>query len=154
MPALPTTITYFDCSYNQITCFPTFPNSITTFYIDPNPYNCLPNHITAMNATDLAKPICASGNSNGCSVAGINQIVDVSSQVNIYPNPMQNNFVIGTNNTDKQNVQITDVSGKQVLSQIINGTTSIDISNLSPGVYNLSLTSSQSVANKRLVIVK
>jgi len=154
MPTLPSTLTYFDCSYNQIACFQNFPNSITTFYIDPNPYNCLPNYITAMNATDLAKPICASGNSNGCPVAGINQIADVSNQVNIYPNPMQNNFVIETSNTDKQLLQITDVSGKQVLSQTINGTSSIDISNLSPGVYNLSLTSSQSIANKRLVIVK
>ncbi|HXD91577.1 MAG TPA: leucine-rich repeat domain-containing protein [Bacteroidia bacterium] len=154
MPPLPSSLTYFDCSNNQIACFPTFPNSITTFHIDPNPYNCLPNYVTAMNSTDLAKPICASGNTNGCAVAGINQIIDVSNQVNIYPNPMQNNFVIETNNTDKQIVQITDVNGKQVLTQTISGTTSIDISNLSQGIYNLSLISNESVINKRLVIVK
>ncbi|HTA62161.1 MAG TPA: T9SS type A sorting domain-containing protein [Bacteroidia bacterium] len=73
---------------------------------------------------------------------------------NIYPNPAQNNFTIETNSNDKQNLKITDVNGKQILAQTINGTTSIDVSSLSAGIYNLSLTSSQSVANKRLVIIK
>ena len=154
MPPLPASLTYFDCSNNQISCFPTFPNSITTFAIDPNPYNCLPNYITAMNATDLAKPICTSGNTNGCAVLGINQIEDISNKINLYPNPAQANVVIETNSNDKQNLKITDVNGKQILVQTINGTTSIDVSSLSAGIYNLSLTSSQSVANKRLVIVK
>ena len=162
LPALPDSLNQLVCNNNNITCFPTFPVSINrysgpgypAFSIDPNPYNCLPNHIPAMNATDLAKPLCTVGNSNGCAVAGITTFNLQYETFQIYPNPAQNNFFIETNNIDKQVLQITDVSGKQVLSQTINGTTSIDISNLSPGVYNLSLTSSQSVANKRLVIVK
>jgi hypothetical protein len=72
----------------------------------------------------------------------------------IYPNPAQNNFTIQTSNTDKQALQIFDVNGKLVLVQTINGTTSIDASILSQGVYNISITSNEGVVNKKLVIVK
>jgi len=72
----------------------------------------------------------------------------------VYPNPAQNNFTIQTNVSDKQTLQIVDVNGKLVLTQIINGTTSIDASILAQGVYNISLTSSEGVVNKKLVIVK
>ncbi|HXD91579.1 MAG TPA: T9SS type A sorting domain-containing protein [Bacteroidia bacterium] len=74
--------------------------------------------------------------------------------VSIYPNPAQNNFTIQTSSNDKQLVNIFDVTGKQVLTQTINGTTSIDASNLSAGVYNISISGNQSVINKKLVIVK
>jgi hypothetical protein len=41
-----------------------------------------------------------------------------------------------------------------VLSQIINGKTSIDGSSLNEGVYNISLQSAEGVVNKRVVIVR
>jgi PKD repeat protein len=72
----------------------------------------------------------------------------------IYPNPNNGKFIIETNNTDKQTLQIFDVNGKQVLSQTITGKTNIDVSNLAEGVYNLSLVSAANVINKRLVIVR
>jgi hypothetical protein len=99
-------------------------------------------------------PLCAAGNSNGCAVAGINQITDINNRVNIYPNPSSTNFVIETSNTDKQTLQVFDVNGKLVLTQTINGKTNIDASNLAEGVYNLSLQNSTGVVNKRLVIVR
>ena len=74
--------------------------------------------------------------------------------VSIYPNPAQNNFTIETTNTDKQTLEVFDINGKQVLSQIIIAKASVDISNLSAGVYNLSITSNNGVINKRLVVVK
>jgi hypothetical protein len=49
-------------------------------------------------------------------------------------------------------MQVYDVNGKLVLSQTINGKTTIDASNLSEGVYNLSIISSEGVVNKKLVI--
>jgi hypothetical protein len=51
-------------------------------------------------------------------------------------------------------MQIYDVNGKLVLSQTINGKTTIDSSSLSNGVYNISLLSNEGVVNKRLVIVR
>ena len=75
-------------------------------------------------------------------------------QVSIYPNPNNGNFVIETNSTAKQLVQVYDVTGKVVLSQNISGKTIIDVGNLNEGVYIVSITSNQGIINKRLVIVK
>jgi PKD repeat protein len=86
-------------------------------------------------------------------VTGI-QTISNNLHVDILPNPSNGIFTIETNATNKQMVLIFDINGKQVLSQIINGTTTIDVSNLSQGVYNLSVISSDGVVNKRLVIVK
>jgi hypothetical protein len=74
--------------------------------------------------------------------------------VSIYPNPAQNSFTAETTSTDKQTVEVFDINGKQVLSQTIQGKTTVDVSNLSAGVYNISLTSNNGAINKRLVIVK
>jgi Leucine-rich repeat (LRR) protein len=154
LPALPDSLKTLGCDHNSIACFPTFPNSITTFYLDPNPYNCLPNYITAMSVADLATPLCAAGNSNGCPVAtGIQQFAN-SNKVSVYPNPTQNNFTVETSSTEKQNISVLDINGKLILSQTIMGTTNIDVSNLSAGVYNINLLGSNGVVSKRLVIVR
>jgi len=73
----------------------------------------------------------------------------------IYPNPNNGNFIIESQNT-LYNVHCTlyDVNGKAVLSQTINGKTTIDASILNEGVYNISIISSEGIANKKLVIVK
>jgi hypothetical protein len=75
-------------------------------------------------------------------------------QFNLYPNPTQNKFTVEVSTNQKQNITVYDVNGKQVLTQTINGTTTIDASNLAQGVYNISITNSQGVTNKRLLIVK
>jgi len=84
----------------------------------------------------------------------INQLNSITNYINIYPNPAQNNFTVEVSSTDKQTISVFDVNGKQVLSQIINDKAIVDVSNLSSGVYNLSLISNAGVVNKRLVIVK
>jgi len=85
---------------------------------------------------------------------GINQLNAANNKINIYPNPAQNNFTIEVSTSEKQNVIVYDVNGKQVLSQTINGTTTINAGNLNAGIYNLSITNNYGVINKRLVIVK
>jgi uncharacterized protein (DUF2249 family) len=86
------------------------------------------------------------------SIKQLNQ--NQQSAIDIYPNPTQNNFTIETNSAEKQTISVFDINGKLVLLQNINGTTSIDASNLSQGVYNLNVSNSQDVTNKRLVIVR
>ncbi len=88
------------------------------------------------------------------AAAGIEQY-NVNYEVNIYPNPNNGSFVIEPQNT-LYNVHCTvyDVNGEAVLSQPINGKTSIDASSLNEGVYNISLISDEGVVNKRLVIVR
>jgi hypothetical protein len=156
LPALPNSLQFLSCSNNNISCFPTFPNTLTDsmqFYINPNPYNCLPNYVPAMRVVDLAEPLCTAGNSNGCALAGIENI-NLKPKINIYPNPAQNNFTVEVSNNDKQTVQLFDVNGKLILTQTIIDKTTIDVSNLNSGVYNLGLLSSIGVVNKKLVIVK
>ncbi|HEX7415234.1 MAG TPA: T9SS type A sorting domain-containing protein [Bacteroidia bacterium] len=86
--------------------------------------------------------------------AGIQQFVSNKEQINIYPNPNNGSFVIEPSNNTKQTMQVYDVNGKIVLSQTINGKTTIDASSLNEGVYNISLISNEGVVNKRLVIVR
>jgi len=86
------------------------------------------------------------------STAGINQAT--ATQLNIYPNPSNGNFMVATNDATNKTLQMYDVNGKQVLTQTINGNTTIDASNLNAGIYNLNIVSSKGVVNKRLVIVK
>jgi len=74
--------------------------------------------------------------------------------ISVYPNPAQNNFTIEVSGNEKQILHVIDVTGKIVLTQTINGKTTIDASTLAQGIYNLSVTSNAGVANKRLIIVK
>lgn len=77
-----------------------------------------------------------------------------TSTFNIYPNPNNGNFVIETNTATKQTLQLHDISGKLVLSQIITGEAKIDMSFLNAGVYNISIYNNKGILNRKLVIVK
>ncbi len=89
------------------------------------------------------------------TATSINTIkMDATPLVNIYPNPNTGNFIVGTNSSLPQLMQVFDVNGKMVLSQTLNGNTSINANNLPDGVYNINITGNNSVANKKLVIVR
>jgi len=88
------------------------------------------------------------------AAAGIEQYANSNEQINIYPNPNNGSFVIEPNSATKQTVQVYDVNGKLVLSQTINGKTTVDAGSLNEGVYNISLLSNEGVVNKRLLIVR
>ncbi|MHB8261577.1 MAG: T9SS type A sorting domain-containing protein [Bacteroidia bacterium] len=163
LPALPNSLQSLDCANNNITCFPTFPNSIIgagNLSIDPNPYNCLPNHIAAMSAYDATNfPICAAGNSNGCPVAtGIQQFAN-SNEVSIYPNPAStiiNLKISQFDNLKMNSVEIYNTIGECILHQIVSSANfQIDVADLSEGVYNLQIsTSSNLQITKKVVIVR
>jgi uncharacterized repeat protein (TIGR01451 family) len=75
--------------------------------------------------------------------------------MNLYPNPSNGNFTIELNTKEKQFIQIFDITGNVVISQTIeNGKAIIDGSNLAAGIYNINIKGNNSVANKKLVIVK
>ncbi len=73
LPVLPDSLTDLRCDYNNITCFGEFPSSLlnpSNFNISNNPFYCLPNYVSAMNAATLAYPLCiannVSNNPNNC----------------------------------------------------------------------------------------
>ena len=80
----------------------------------------------------------------------MNEIVK-NNETLFYPNPTNNFFVIETNSTEKQTLQIFDVRGKLVLNQTISNRANIDMSSLSDGVYNVNLITNNGIVNKRIV---
>jgi sugar lactone lactonase YvrE len=74
-------------------------------------------------------------------------------QVSVYPNPTSGNFVIETNTTDKQLMNLYDINGSLVLSKIINDKSVIDVGNLNRGVYNITIISNKGTVNKKLVVM-
>ena len=88
---------------------------------------------------------------------GIDQLETNNDYINIYPNPNNGSFAIETSSIFLVGkgvlMQIYDVNGKLVLSQIIHEKTNI-ATTLSDGVYNISLTNNEKTINKKLVIVK
>lgn len=126
-PAGASSVVYFTATATTKTLTDTFMSNTAVFY------RCIPY-----------------STSSGIQAQSLNTKFDCL----LYPNPAQNNFTIETTNTEKQTLQVFDVNGKLILTQIINGKATIDASNLAEGVYNLGLISINGVVNKRLVIVR
>jgi len=86
-------------------------------------------------------------------VSGILELSNITEHITVYPNPTSGQFTIETNRNDKQTLEILDLNGRLVLSQNVNGTTTIDATNFNEGVYTLLIKTANSVTNKKLVIV-
>jgi lysozyme len=96
----------------------------------------------------------AFNNFMGCSTTGIKPN-NLNNAFAIYPNPASNSFQIDYPAINAEAVlSIYDLNGKLVLTQTMINKTTIDVSNLSEGIYNISILSNEGVANKRLLIVK
>ncbi len=91
--------------------------------------------------------------SKACIVSGIEQTMSNNQQITIYPNPNNGNFIIETNITEKQTLQVFDLNGRLVLSQNISDKTEINASGLNEGIYNLTIKNSTGLANKKLIII-
>jgi len=87
-------------------------------------------------------------------VAGIEENKEIL-DFTVYPNPASNNFVIDITANEKQVLQVFDVTGKLMLTQIVQtGKTNIEASKLTNGIYNVCLSNDNGIINKRLVIVR
>jgi hypothetical protein len=91
--------------------------------------------------------VVVNNEANGCSTSsdtvtttGINQVLTINNQLSIYPNPFNNDIIIKINSlaldVKEWNLEIIDVLGRPVYSeQSLNYNNNIDLSNLSSGVY-------------------
>ena len=164
LPPLPDSLNDLQCESNNIMCFPTFPISITDtiyFNIDPNPYTCLPNYITAMSTYDRTHyPLCAAGNTHGCAVAGIQQVAGINNQVTVYPNPASTSLTLTLSKGEgTYSINIYDMLGKLVMQHTYSPPSegqgeAIDVSDLSEGVYNICISGNETIINKRVIIVR
>jgi hypothetical protein len=97
-----------------------------------------------------------------CTNIGIEKFSD-QQKISFYPNPTTGKFIIETNSTEKQNIQLFDINGRLVLQQTIQPipnpsrertAAEIDARNLDNGIYNLTVKSSSGITNKKLVLTR
>jgi hypothetical protein len=79
---------------------------------------------------------------------------DLQQEVLIYPNPSNGTFFVINRNNNEQQIQITDVNGKQVYSEYHKHSSQVDVSFLMNGVYTLICKSSSTVHSAKIVIIK
>lgn len=70
----------------------------------------------------------------------------------LYPNPAQNSFTLEVSSSEKQVVNIIDISGKIVLTQTIADTTIINTESLCQGVYYVQVKTNTGIATQKIII--
>lgn len=87
-------------------------------------------------------------------IAGINQIMDITNQIKIYPNPASNSLHISSAGNIIR-VEITNIVGECVKQlKIQNSDISIDVSDLENGIYFLQLNGNSGNTTKKIIIAK
>ncbi|NOZ35672.1 MAG: T9SS type A sorting domain-containing protein [Chlorobi bacterium] len=95
------------------------------------------------------------GNTTDCNFdvtvnayVGINNI---SNNVDIYPNPV-NNFLTIITNSDNSQIQIIDITGKTIVQKILNSKHSeLSLSNLNPGIYFAKINTNNKVYIRKFI---
>jgi len=88
---------------------------------------------------------------SNCQTAGVleNQIEGFA----MYPNPVTNGkFTISSNSSVEKNIEIFSVIGKQVYSKNIKVNETIDISNLTTGLYLVRIEEEGKIATRKLIV--
>lgn len=97
---------------------------------------------------------------SGCTV--VSECVTVSNlsvekatieAVSVYPNPASN-FVTIANVDGDATVQLLDMTGKVVISTVVNGTTKINLEEVNAGAYFLVVSTANGVKNQKLIVRK
>ncbi|MFN8206712.1 MAG: T9SS type A sorting domain-containing protein [Bacteroidales bacterium] len=102
--------------------------------------------------TETANPMILRIKYKQIADVGVSEIIEEIPNINIYPNPTNDNFIIdyefiGT-------IKLYNMIGKEVLSQEVNGKIEISINHLPQGVYNILLLSEGIIKKKNCRIVK
>ncbi len=97
----------------------------------------------------------AFNNLMGCLATNIVENKPDNTSINVYPNPATNTFTIDYSGLQGQAlVNIYDLTGRMVMSKVMENKITMDASSLKAGIYNINITNAEGVVNKRLVIVR
>ena len=78
--------------------------------------------------------------------------ITIINEFSLYPNPTDTGFVtISSSNSDALAIQVFDILGKQVKNEILTNNT-LDVSNLTTGIYIVKITQDNASTTKKLVI--
>ena len=85
----------------------------------------------------------------GIATIGVNDI-----NVSIYPNPAKQQFIINTHTSDTYTVDMYNMIGEKVLGQVISQpVTTMQVSTLANGIYNVVVKKDNAVKTYRLVVL-
>jgi hypothetical protein len=134
--------------------YASYPNA--NYRVDALGFSCNPTlRLNGGNANTYAAKVRSHSNQNNNRHTGIKaNSANAANQFTVYPNPNNGNFYVQTNSTDKHTMQVYDVNGNLILTQVINGNTTINLESLNEGVYNISIIGNATVTNKKLILVK
>lgn len=150
LPDLPAKMRILDCANNQIKCFPMFPQSMfSKCKLDNNPYACVPNIVSGMDAATKAKTVCVKndsiGNPYACDTFGNSNLsVGIMPQsrpiqISVYPNPSSGIYTIIPEDKFSSLIYTYDIfnsEGKLILSgETESELTVIDLSGYTNGLY-------------------
>jgi len=96
-------------------------------------------------------------NSSYCNTVptGIEKRTEQVDIIRIYPNPATGSCVIESGSAAKRLLQVYDISGKLVFTQLLQSVfTTIDTGNFPQGIYDLRIAGAEGVSNNRLVVIK
>jgi hypothetical protein len=136
----------------------------TNVYVDPSPPTQNANYrieavipqpcaVTIKNPTPQTTTIkgTKSNTSDRVFGAGVNEIEN-DLQVNIYPNPNKGQFQVSSSMFPIQNVEVFNVYGEKVFSEIVNSKSHNIKCDLLSGIYFLKVISDKGTAVKKIVI--
>lgn len=102
------------------------------------------------NTTDKTILNAAKSTTSKVSNTGIKSIKDLGIQV--YPNPANDYLTIELANNENTNISLINILGEMVLNKQINNSEKIELSNLSKGIYFLSIQNLTGKATQKLII--
>lgn len=86
---------------------------------------------------------------------GVNETYAAKNNLLLYPNPTNNELIINAGNQTMQTGKIYDVMGKEIKHYSINATEStLDVSNLQPGIYFLKITTEQGIFTRKVQVIR
>ena len=139
-------------------------NGMLTYTIETKPSLALGTQFTNNAAIyfDYNEPIITNTTLNTLGVPqGIQGVANANEDFTIYPNPANKMFYAQINSNDATIavMNITDVSGKQVMQQTLKLQTgtqniSVDVASLTPGLYFVSVVNNGKSSTQKLVIMK
>jgi hypothetical protein len=91
---------------------------------------------------------------SGCSLITSIQEQTSNDLISISPNPSSGQFTIETNSTDKKNIDLFNINGKHVFSDIISEKAIIDMTNLNEGIYILVIKTTTYISYRKIVLVR
>jgi PKD repeat protein len=106
--------------------------------------------LTVTSSHGCKDSICKLVNETIMSVRELNN----SSSISIYPNPTSDQFFIEANAADKLIIDLFDVNGRHVFRKNVNNKSNVDVTTLDVGVYSMTIKTSESIINKKLVILR